>query len=937
PRGLPQNDQDAAIWDWKLDKTDPAQPLALGEPEDTSGLIANPMLSNSLETPKNPPGFIVWPGLRDGVHPGGMPGDTYVGDRPQILFNPVDGKPAFPLFRPHIGQRAPFTPAHSGTPFLGPRVNATGTSVVDPYSNQPDGLCAKAAPTRQFDITSIETPIKTTSRGDVDPTGMIFALDKDKAGIRAGTKPALPLAIRANIGDCVQVNFATEMTDANAFNGFAKNNMHIHHVQFDIQGSDGASAGMVFDQSIRPYKVVDSQLVGAAHRGDRVLKLTSAAKFQPGEWIGIGIGQEGITVRQITAVAGTVVTLSEGLDSVRPSGTWVGTEFQKYQWFPDVALDNVFWHDHVDGIHGWGKGLVGMLNIEPRGSTYHDPASGNQVDSGQIVDIHTNSALAPGLVDGSYRELALWQIDDNPTTDSTLNLRAEPWADRLLKDPDRSLLFSSFIHGDPFTPLPRAYVGDPFVIRTINVSGTAVDTLHVDGHAETPEFRFKDSTGSRIGQTTDTIHFGISERFTEILNGGAGGEQHAAGDYLYMNGVGRRFQQGAWGLLRVLGAKASTLKPLPGRPVPPSGPGVPRVTAQRPPAAASAGPPCPTNAPTKVFDITAVDVPGKGGRRPGVRATFSPTVFAAAVQRGARAPEPLVLHVAMGDCLNVTLHNSRQARASFHVSELERTVESSGINVGYNPEQTVVPGGVRTYRLYAASERSGGALIQDFGDMGNLNAAGTYGMVVVSPRGATFRDPTSGLPKDIGYGVDVIEDNGRGYRDYSLILADTDDKIGANSTPYRTVVQGVSTINYATVTGSGNPSTQFETTGESAPGTPILAAYAGDPMRVHIAVAPGSEQSHGFGMGGLSWHRDPYIPDSEEATVIGLGAWETFDLHMIGGAGGRALTRGDYIYEDTRRPFTDAGIWGMYRVLGGGACTSLLALPGRDCSGDPAP
>ena len=32
-------------------------------------------------------------------------------------------------------------------------------------------------------------------------------------------------------------------------------------------------------------------------------------------------------------------------------------------------LDNIFWHDHVDGIHGWGHGLVGQLIIEPKGST----------------------------------------------------------------------------------------------------------------------------------------------------------------------------------------------------------------------------------------------------------------------------------------------------------------------------------------------------------------------------------------------------------------------------------------------------------------------------------------------------------------------------------------------------------------------------------------
>ena len=58
-----------------------------------------------------------------------------------------------------------------------------------------------------------------------------------------------------------------------------------------------------------------------------------------------------------------------------------------------MLLDNIFWHDHVDGIHGWGHGLVGQLIIEPKGSTYHDPKTGAEVDSGTIVDIHTTNPL----------------------------------------------------------------------------------------------------------------------------------------------------------------------------------------------------------------------------------------------------------------------------------------------------------------------------------------------------------------------------------------------------------------------------------------------------------------------------------------------------------------------------------------------------------------
>ncbi len=69
-------------------------------------------------------------------------------------------------------------------------------------------------------------------------------LAQDKDAVYAGTKPAQPLAIRANHGDCVAITLTNEIPDATAFDDFSKVNMHIHHVQFDVQGSDGVIAGI---------------------------------------------------------------------------------------------------------------------------------------------------------------------------------------------------------------------------------------------------------------------------------------------------------------------------------------------------------------------------------------------------------------------------------------------------------------------------------------------------------------------------------------------------------------------------------------------------------------------------------------------------------------------------------------------------------------------
>ena len=65
--------------------------------------------------------------------------------------------------------------------------------------------------------------------------------------------------------------------------------------------------------------------------------------------------------------------------------------------------------------------------------------------------------------------------------------------------------------------------------------------------------------------------------------------------------------------------------------------------------------------------------------------------MAVAVEEGDVKPEPLVVHAAAGDCLEVDLTNrlGGGTRASFDVGQLLRGKGSSGINVGFNPEQTV--------------------------------------------------------------------------------------------------------------------------------------------------------------------------------------------------------------------------------------------------------
>ena len=68
------------------------------------------------------------------------------------------------------------------------------------------------------------------------------------------------------------------------------------------------------------------------------------------------------------------------------------------------------------------------------------------------------------------------------------------------------------------------------------------------------------------------------------------------------------------------------------------------------------------------------------------------------------------------------------------------------------------------------------------------------------------------------------------------------------------------------------------------------------------------------------------MPGSQEVAAQGLAAYVSMDVHVIGGAGGRAHQVGDFFYGDNRRAFTEAGMWGLIRVLPQPTCAATTPL-----------
>jgi hypothetical protein len=299
-----------------------------------------------------------------------------------------------------------------------------------------------------------------------------------------------------------------------------------------------------------------------------------------------------------------------------------------------------------------------------------------------------------------------------------------------------------------------------------------------------------------------------------------------------------------------------------------------------------------------------------------------------ALRSGASAPEPLVLHAAVGDCLLVHLRNETAASISFHADLL---APDPG-----NP-RVVLPEETRSYSYYAHPEVGETvALVTDRGNFPEDAGLGLYGAIIVAPRGSRHTHPLTGedMALKSGWRVDVHPPSGPSYRDFALFLQDQDEVIGTALMPYTEQVKGPLGVNYRVAPlrtrsqPGGPPSESVSASAIRDPATPILEAFVGDAVRIHVLV-PFGEQSHVFSLEGHEWPLEPGRARTPMLSSIKVGGLEGITLIPARGAGGEAGLGGAYLYGDHREPYREAGLWGIFRVYGDGATgVNLIPLPG---------
>src|SRR5690349_6185418 len=246
-------------------------------------------------------------------------------------------------------------------------------------------------------------------------------------------------------------------------------------------------------------------------------------------------------------------------------------------------------------------GLFGTLEVEPAGSTYLDVSTGKPLASGWAASIvpPTNKAFREYVL--AFHEIGNEEFkirtrtgDDLPQLDPittayrpgarAMNYRSEPFFDRLSFAPTQEAQgYGSYTFGDPATPMPRSYQADPTKIRIIHAGSEMMHVFHLHGggirwrynpqadhtynYADTglKKFPVQMSDSSRL----DSQAFGPGEAYDLEIEGGAGGVQQGAGEFLFHCHIASHYVSGMWSFWRVFDTLQPDLKPLPDRAPPP--------------------------------------------------------------------------------------------------------------------------------------------------------------------------------------------------------------------------------------------------------------------------------------------------------------------------------------------------------------------------------
>ncbi|MGD6843793.1 multicopper oxidase domain-containing protein [Bacillus infantis] len=818
---------------------------------------------------------------------------------------PTAERPGFPNFIPgKVGSKAPRPP-------LG-IVGGRGLTELERNAAVPNARpgavfadsCLGNPVVYEFDISLIEMPLTYNREGWNDPVGRFYVLDKDLDDVLSGKKKPEPLVFHIPAGACIRGNFTNRIPnvlDGSAFQLVTRTyecGMHIHFVKFDVLCSDAANVGWNYDSSVLP----------------------------------------GQTIR--------------------------------YEWYAETELKAWFFHDHLFATVQENHGVFGSGVVHPRFSKILDSTTGEETDRG--VEVTVTNPLIP-----DYRDYAIFAQDfamlfdkngcplapppfpgslDDPGVFG-VNLRNEPLQFRLGEDCDPAYSFSSFVKGDPYTAVFKAYKGDSIRIRLLQGAHEESHSFNLHGLKWLSERRTLDST------MEDQKTIGISESFTL--------ETYIprAGDYFWAFETEEDLWNGLWGLIRAYSEMEEDLIPLPDRPDPPQKtsplPVCTGLPPCQPPEAISTAP---AGAPVRRYHVVAFQhqvIYNRYCDHDPYAVIFALAEDVPDILAGRLNPEPLVLRGNAGELVEVTLTNrlvpglfpfadgiypypqvKEQApyppslRISLHPQLLDYDVRtSSGETVGFNYDQTVGPGESFTYKWFV-EEAFGACGLWDMADIRSHRSQGAFGMFIAEPRGTRYLDPMTLLPVKSGSQAVLRNPLLPDTREFVVImhdgvrLVDKKDQLIIDPTDaiipeveqepdlLDTYDQGSRGFNYRSerLINRWREVQRLEDLFSSKvhgdPATPVFQAYPNDPIIFRYAYPSERRRTQTFHVHGHYWHIDTSNMNSSIKSVQGENVMgRVNDLRLLYGAGSLYGYPGDYMFRSGNiRWGIEPGFWGIMRV-----------------------
>lgn len=820
-------------------------------------------------------------------------------DRPHPP-KPTPDRPGFPFFIPgKVGCRSPVPPMGFNRDF--PITDLEKNALV---KNHKKGAlfvnpCPDDAPIRRYDIVGIQQNLVYNEANWHDPEGRFYVLKEDERAIRNGTKKPEPLFIRARAGECIEVHFTNKFPEKlgpNAFQTLIHTlfaSTHVHFVKFDVLSSDGANTGWNY-------------FTGAAHEQ-------------------------------------TVI----------------------YRWYADVDLRVCFFHDHLFANSVQLHGLFGGLIVEAEGSKFFDTHTGRPITAGTQAIIQN-----PFIPD--FREFCLAVHDWAPVYDGknkALNPPEEPGmmddmgvvafnytnAPFQIREGEPAYVFSSYVHGDPWTPVFEGYAGDPVRVRLIDGAHEESHAINFNRYAWHRDRTDVDSP--IIGQQ----HIGISETFTFEFSLDSLSD-YKDFDILYYSGGMDDFWLGTWGITRVRGTSVPTLCPLVDRPLLPCRrESLPTKTGNPPPKASSPGNPFPEGTKVNCYSVVAIQKPIKynqfGDNDP-YGMVFILEEELEAILGENKNPEPLILTINAGEGIELTLTNLMKeelnvpqfpevpvqkywpysSRVSMNSQGAEYDVlGSDGATVGFNPDQTIGVGECITYRWFYPETTTQGIVV-DFADVMNHRKHGLFGAISLAEIGSKHYDPFNGCEKSEGEQLIISSPFLPNYRQFVLLAHNGIylEDVAGNLLPkfyfnpeiavedFDTEDQGMKGYNLRSepfynrllqdpVIGNVFTSNEEDLSDIS---TPVFYANPGDPITIKLFMPADRPRATTFYVHGHAVHSESENINSPIIGVDGaITVGDSYKKELIGAATNGIGETGDYMYQSANITWDiESGMWGIIHV-----------------------